>query len=325
MIWAGDFNWHHPMWDEERNSHLFTTNNLDAAQILIDLLADFSMSLALPKDIPTLQVIHTKNLTQPNNIFCSSGILGIITQCMMLPDLQPPCIDHFPIATTLETSMEESPDTLKLNWWLVDWDKFWKHLTMLNKLPAPTEIRTLKVFDSSLTSVTTVINTAVAANIPCSNPSPFAKRWWTKELSQACSTMRCAARLANNVTNDLSHPSHWEYQLQCNTYTNLIQSTKKRNWTDWLEEADDISIWSINHPISGPSTDGGRTRIPWLKITTNNSNTQQVMDNQHKSKLLFMMFFPSQGVHLYQGTPERYPPPPKSSSLSQYPTSKSYR
>ena len=54
MIWAGDFNQHHRMWDKEQSSHLFTTNNLDTAQILIDLLADFSMTMALPKDIPTL-------------------------------------------------------------------------------------------------------------------------------------------------------------------------------------------------------------------------------------------------------------------------------
>ena len=122
MRGAGDFNQHHPMWDEERNSHLFTTNNLDTAQILIDLLADFSILMSLLKDIPTLQATYTKNLTWPNNIFCSRIILGIITQCTTLPDLQPPCMDHFPIAITPDTSMEQSLDTLKLNWWLVHWD-----------------------------------------------------------------------------------------------------------------------------------------------------------------------------------------------------------
>ena len=108
MIWAGDFNQHHRMWDKEQSSHLFTTNNLDTAQILIDLLADFSMSMVLPKDIPILRATCTKNLTWPNNVFCSSGILGIITQCMTLSDLKPPCMDHFPIVTTLDASMEKA-------------------------------------------------------------------------------------------------------------------------------------------------------------------------------------------------------------------------
>ena len=52
MIWLGNFNRHHPLWDEERNAHLFTANNLDAAQTLLDLLADHNMIMALPKDIP---------------------------------------------------------------------------------------------------------------------------------------------------------------------------------------------------------------------------------------------------------------------------------
>ena len=54
MIWAGDFNHHHMLWDEERNVHLFTTHNLNAAQTLIDLLADYSMTMILPRNFPTL-------------------------------------------------------------------------------------------------------------------------------------------------------------------------------------------------------------------------------------------------------------------------------
>ena len=64
--------------------------------------------------------------------------------------------------------------------------------------------------------------------------------------------MRCTARLANNVTNNTSHPSHQDYQLQRNNYTNLIWLTKRRHWTDWLEEVDDTSIWSINHSFQAP-------------------------------------------------------------------------
>ena len=47
MIWAGDFNHHHPLWDEECNAHLFTTHNLNTAQTLIDLLAYYSMTMML--------------------------------------------------------------------------------------------------------------------------------------------------------------------------------------------------------------------------------------------------------------------------------------
>lgn len=64
-LWLGDFNRHHPMWDEERNRHLFTTANLDRAQKLLDLISEYDMRMALPKDIPTLEAMATKNETRP--------------------------------------------------------------------------------------------------------------------------------------------------------------------------------------------------------------------------------------------------------------------
>ena len=86
MIWLGDFNQHHPLWDKERNSHLFTSNNLDAAQILLDLLTDYDMIMALPKNIPTLRATCTKNLTRPDNIFCSNYLRILLTQCLTHPN-----------------------------------------------------------------------------------------------------------------------------------------------------------------------------------------------------------------------------------------------
>ena len=56
MIWLDDFNQHHLLWDEECNSHLFTANNLDATQILLDLLRDHNMTMTLPKDALLLLV-----------------------------------------------------------------------------------------------------------------------------------------------------------------------------------------------------------------------------------------------------------------------------
>ena len=129
MIWLGDFNRHHLLWDEERNSHLFTSNNLDAAQILLDLLTDYDMIMALPKNIPTLRATCTKNLTHPDNVFCSNDLCILLTQCLTHPNLQPPCTDHSPISCTLDTVTAQSPISPRLNWRQVDWDKFHQHLT----------------------------------------------------------------------------------------------------------------------------------------------------------------------------------------------------
>ena len=39
VLWIGDFNRHHPVWDDPRNNHLLTRHNLDEVQILLDVMA----------------------------------------------------------------------------------------------------------------------------------------------------------------------------------------------------------------------------------------------------------------------------------------------
>ena len=63
MIWLGDFNRHHPLWEEERNLHLLTEMYLNAAEPLLHLLAEYGMQQVLPKNMPTLQSLTTKNWT----------------------------------------------------------------------------------------------------------------------------------------------------------------------------------------------------------------------------------------------------------------------
>lgn len=111
MIWVGDFNRHHPMWDESRNSHLFTSTNLSAAQPLLDLLATYGMTMALPKDIPTLEALNTKNYTRPDNVFCSAELTGSFVSCNTNPSACPPRTDHLPIISVLDTELPASTPT----------------------------------------------------------------------------------------------------------------------------------------------------------------------------------------------------------------------
>ena len=61
LLWCGNFNRHHPLWDKSRNCHLFTATALHAANKLLEMIADHNMIMALPKDVPTLKVKSTKN------------------------------------------------------------------------------------------------------------------------------------------------------------------------------------------------------------------------------------------------------------------------
>ena len=87
MLWGGDFNRHHPLWDEERNHHLFTPATIQAAGRLLEGVADHNMVMILPKDIPTLEAKATKNWTHPDNVFCSTGAEGLVVSCDTNPCL----------------------------------------------------------------------------------------------------------------------------------------------------------------------------------------------------------------------------------------------
>ena len=85
MIWLGDFNCHHPLWDAPEDHQLFTTANLDAASQLISLLENHNMEMALPAGIPMLQAFCTGNFSRPNNVFCSADILPSFIECNTWP------------------------------------------------------------------------------------------------------------------------------------------------------------------------------------------------------------------------------------------------
>jgi Endonuclease-reverse transcriptase len=63
-IWLGDFNWHHPLWDVAWNAHLFTWENLELTQPLLNMLGRHNMKMALQAYIPTLWAHSTGNHTR---------------------------------------------------------------------------------------------------------------------------------------------------------------------------------------------------------------------------------------------------------------------
>jgi len=116
MMWLGDFNRHHPLWDEDCNSHLFTAAALEASGKLLDLVADYGMTQALPKDVPTLQSSSTRNWTRPDNVFCTEHTSQSLLECNTAPERHGPKTDHLPILTTLDMSLTMSSDSPPWNY-----------------------------------------------------------------------------------------------------------------------------------------------------------------------------------------------------------------
>ena len=101
MIWAGDFNQHHPIWDDNQNTHLFTAQAARMAENLIKLIVTYDLIMPLSKGIPMLKHMVTKRYSKLDNIFCIEGLKDLIVTCKVNPTIQPTSIDHFPIITKL--------------------------------------------------------------------------------------------------------------------------------------------------------------------------------------------------------------------------------
>jgi len=184
LIWLGDFNLHHPLSDEERNSHLFTRNNLDKAQWLIDATAELNLQMVLPRGTPMVCIMSTGNYTCPDNVFISASLCGAVTKCHTVPEEWPARADHMPIVTFLETGPECQTKPPRLNYWAAEWDAVRDELSArLNELDAEGSISTEVEFYSRLNKLTQAITGMIDAKVPKVRPSPYQKWWWSKELS----------------------------------------------------------------------------------------------------------------------------------------------
>jgi hypothetical protein len=71
----------------------------------------------------------------------------------------------------------------------------------------------------------------------------------------------------------------------------MIRDAKNEHWIDWLEQADEQTIWNVHRFIASPSGDGARTRIPNLKVKLPNGSFREVKENKDKAKALYDSFF----------------------------------
>ena len=310
VIWLGDFNRHHPLWDDERNTHLFTEKALDQAEELINLLSIYDMHMLLPASIPTLEATRTKNLTRPDNIFASEDLVDCLLTCNTAPELRPPCTDHFPIQTTFLLDVPRVTPRTYRNFRKVEWNEFRTNLALrLADLPDPTNpLTTREQFDAMLAVLMNVLTATIQETVPITKPPPFAKRWYSKELNNMRREVSRLGRRSYKLRNSKEHPIHGEYRKLRNQYGNQIRAAKKAHWDAWIEEANAKSIWTIGKFIRAGATDGSRSRIPPLRRP---GDTQPAQDNSEKSGILYETFFPRPppNLDLPNFEAEAYPPP----------------
>jgi hypothetical protein len=294
MVWAGDFNRHHPLWDRDEDTHLFTRTATRQADDLITLLAEFGMEMALPKGIPTLQHMRSKRYSHPDNVFCTPRLVNMIIKCEVDPGSRPPHTDHFPIATEINLPQEYITEAPSYNFREANWEDFRDNLkARLTDISVPCPLTTDSQLQKAAKELTEAIQDTIRTRIEVKRPRPESKRWWNSELKRLKKEL-------NKLRNDsfryralTDHPIHSQVKKLSNAYGTEIIRAKCQHWTDFLEEAAINDIWTANRYLKEPNRDGGSPRIPTLKINNQQGNPRSITSNEEKAKTFAKTFFPN--------------------------------
>ena len=226
VLWLGDFNRHHPLWDDPNDDRLFTNEAMKEAEDLIEALADTGMELALPGGTPTHQHNVTKKWSRLDQVFISDHSEQILTSCDTRADLQGIMTDHLPIITELDLNIGPATENPITNYREVDWDEFRKVLEVqLSKLPLPQVIRTQRQLDACCETLTDAIQKTIELQVPISEITPKSKRWWTKELTQLQKQANKLGRQSYTQRNDRAHTvltQHVYVECECRSLYLLL-------------------------------------------------------------------------------------------------------
>lgn len=311
LMWAGDFNRKHPAWELQANSRCFTTSALQRAQVLIDYVADFDLFMALPTGIATLKHKCWKGEYRPDNVFLASDLQENLISCKANRSLTPAGTDHYPILTVLEFTVTTHTPEQRRNFHNVDWKKFRAELqSQLTTLGPACRIRTIEDFQAKADGLHTALANTIERVVPLLKPSPYMKRWWTPELAAKRKVKRKLADEAYRFRYVDDHPSHEAARRAEQDFCKAIQSQRTGRWREWIGELEGQEVWKAKNFISGPATDGGRTRIPSLKTRDLDGQViDEASTNDDKSARLANCFFPTPPARTLAEPDVQYPPP----------------
>ncbi|PPR03263.1 hypothetical protein CVT24_012827 [Panaeolus cyanescens] len=310
VLWAGDFNRHHPMWDRIEDEHLFTRHALRAAAKLINLLGKHGMVMALPQGIPTLQHMVTKKHSRPDNVFCTEATSERIARCEVLHGERPACTDHYPIVTEVELGRTEAEEEERRNYRMADWKKINKNIEKrMEGWRWGEDIESREEFEEAAEWMTANLKGALEEEVKPTKPLPDEKRWWTRELETLKKAKNRIASKSFKFRALMDHPIHEQARKAARDFAAEVIKAKRTRWEEWLNEASTRDLWTANGYLKNPTGDGGRTRIPTLKAYNDYDEEEEVVSNEDKARVLANSFFPPPPYQGHANDGEVYPDP----------------
>ena len=227
VLWVGDFNRHHPYWDDPHDDRLFTNKATAAAEKLIEAITDVGLDLALPSSTLTHRHNVSKLWSRLDQVFISDHSKNILVSCDTQPDHWGLNTDHLLILMVLDLKAEISENAEISNFQDVDWEAFCKELsTQLAKLPPLSQIKSQSQMDKSCADLTIAIQHTINSRVPVSTITPKSKCWWTKELTQLQHLANKPRRQSYQRRHNLTHGIYGQHNMAVKNYHRVLEQTK---------------------------------------------------------------------------------------------------
>ncbi|KAJ7121315.1 hypothetical protein C8R43DRAFT_831764, partial [Mycena crocata] len=155
-----------------------------------------------------LESFSSKTFTRVDNVFCSPGLVGRYICC----DVRTSRLrtDHFPIIHEIDLDVVEIAHVPKPMWRKTEWDEFRVDLMLelIHRFEPRDSYDTPEELDTAIAALDAAIQAVVERKVPMSKPSPYTKRWFTKELKARKQESEKASREAFRWRYAPEHPAH---------------------------------------------------------------------------------------------------------------------
>ena len=240
----GDFNCHHPLWNNANRTHPPES----VANKLVDILTLHNFQLISPRGIPTHRSGTTIDLYFVNN----NVNLGLFTTCKINTDLDSSS-DHYPIHLNIPTN-QDIPDTIpRRNLNKADWKKgrkILKHLERTDPLPNFNNNihNPVEWLDDYAAKLTKRIQQALFECTPILKINYHTKRWWSKDLANIRKEQN---HLLKRFQRTRWPPYEEEYNLKLKEYKQTMKYAQSKQWDDFLENIEPQQIHTAAKYVKG--------------------------------------------------------------------------
>ena len=272
ILVAGDFNLHHPLW----NPQGYPRQDPEA-DTLVEAMMEAHLHPLLPAGTITFPTNNEQGGTAIDLVWGNSEAKNLIIKCHTVESTNDHASDHLPIETILDLQPKILPQPPPpFNYSKTNWDLLKQEIEQ-SLPPVINPHPTVQQLDEYAQQLISRITDAISKSTPRKRPSPHSKRWWTSDLSELRKHINRARNRYRRTRSETDGDEWREYRT---VYKREIRQAKNRKWKEFIEEADEKTIWLAKRYIDKPPS-------PYYIPTINGATSNEGKANEFKET-----FFP---------------------------------